>query len=94
MGLDQCCPKEGRVTLRVHPMLLQQEKPHFRGREQIDYLVLQEGAQGLVLDPQAHHEEPQDGRTDVGYRRQVHPSRGGDPRHQRASEGLRPHGPA
>jgi hypothetical protein len=46
--------------LRVYPAFLQQEKYHPRGRQQVYHHVLQEDTQGLILDPQAHHEEPQD----------------------------------
>jgi hypothetical protein len=60
LGPSQRCPEEGRVPLRVYPAFLQQEKYHPRGRQQVYHHVLQEDTQGLILDPQAHHEEPQD----------------------------------
>jgi hypothetical protein len=41
-------------------MSLQQDKHHPGGWWQVYYHVLQEGTQGLILDPQAHHEESLD----------------------------------
>jgi hypothetical protein len=58
MGPSQHHLEEGRVTLRFHPALLLQEKHQPGGWQQIDCHVLQEGTQGLIIDPQAHHEEP------------------------------------
>jgi hypothetical protein len=37
-------------------VLLQQEEHLPGGRLQVNHYVLQEGTQGLILDPQAHHE--------------------------------------
>jgi hypothetical protein len=87
LGSSQCGAEERRVPLGVYSMLLQQEEHHPRGQRQVYHHVLHEGSQGLILDPQAHHEESQDVRRDVGNHQQVRLGQGGDPRHQRAEGG-------
>jgi hypothetical protein len=71
LGPGQRCTEDGRVPLGDYPTLLQQEKHHIGGRRQIHHHVLQEGTQGLVLDPEARHEEPHDVGGDVGHCQQV-----------------------
>jgi hypothetical protein len=82
MGPDQCHTEERRVPPGIHSSFLQQKERHSGGRQQIHHHVLQVGTQGLILDSQAHHEEPWDVRGDTRHRQQVRPSRVGDPRQQ------------
>jgi hypothetical protein len=49
--------EERRIPSGVYSALLQQEEHYLRGWHEINHCVLQEQTQGLVLDPQAHHEE-------------------------------------
>jgi hypothetical protein len=79
MGPGQHGTKEGGVPPRVNSMLVQQEEHHPGGQRKNNHHVFQEGTQGLILDPQARHEEFQDVRRDVGNRQQIRPGQGGDP---------------
>jgi hypothetical protein len=56
VGSSQCGVEERRVTSGVYSVLLQQEEHLPGGRLQVNHYVLQEGTRGLILDPQAHHE--------------------------------------
>jgi hypothetical protein len=52
--------KRRGVPPRVNSMLVQQEEHHPGGQRKNNHHVFQEGTQGLILDPQARHEEFQD----------------------------------
>jgi hypothetical protein len=77
LGPSQCGTEERKVHTRIVLALLQQEKHHTKGQRQINYHILQEGTQGLVLDPKAHHDESHDVGGDVGHCQQIRFGQGG-----------------
>jgi hypothetical protein len=60
VGSNQRSAKERRVPSEVHSAFMQQKECYSGGRRQVNHHVLQEMTHGLVLNSQAHHEEPRD----------------------------------